>query len=101
MSEYPFLATQGVKLLSPFSITYLCQNGFLALVQNAKSNWTQSDLRFSLSTITPDSEALIRCKNHDQFSHLLLQIAVDFVGVAPRLNLVLIKVFQSTISSST
>ena len=73
MSEYPSLATRAVKILLPFSTTYLCECGFSALVQLKTKHRNrldiEHDLRVALSTITPDFETLVRTKKHPQFSH--------------------------------
>uniref|UniRef100_A0A674N592 Uncharacterized protein n=1 Tax=Takifugu rubripes TaxID=31033 RepID=A0A674N592_TAKRU len=73
MSEYLSLATRAVKILLPFSTTYLCECGFSALVQLKTKHRNrldiEHDLRVALSTVTPDFETLVRSKKHAQFSH--------------------------------
>ncbi|KAJ4939220.1 hypothetical protein JOQ06_028676 [Pogonophryne albipinna] len=73
ITEYASLATHAIKIILPFSTTYLCESGFSALVQlktkqRNKLN-IEHDLRVALSTITPDFETLVRNKKHPQLSH--------------------------------
>lgn len=63
ISEYPFFATHAIKIILPFSTTYLCKSGFSALVQLKSTQMNrldiEHDLRVALSTITPDFETLL------------------------------------------
>uniref|UniRef100_A0A8C5LWZ0 Uncharacterized protein n=1 Tax=Leptobrachium leishanense TaxID=445787 RepID=A0A8C5LWZ0_9ANUR len=73
MTEYPSIATHALKIILPFSTTYLCESGFSVLVQLKTKNRNrldiEHDLRVALSTITPDFETLIKSKKHPQLSH--------------------------------
>lgn len=73
MREYPSIASRAVKILLPFSTTYLCECGFSALVQ-LKTKYRnklniEHDLRVALSCIQPDFETLVKAKKHPQLSH--------------------------------
>lgn len=72
-SEYSTLARRAIKILLPFSTTYLCESGFSTLVQLKSKQRnrldTEHDLRIALSTILPDFEALVISKKHPQLSH--------------------------------
>lgn len=73
MSEYPSLSTRAVKILLPLSTTYCYECGFSALFQLKTKHLNRPgighDPRVALSTITPDSETLVRSTKHAQFSN--------------------------------
>uniref|UniRef100_A0A3P9M9N8 HAT C-terminal dimerisation domain-containing protein n=1 Tax=Oryzias latipes TaxID=8090 RepID=A0A3P9M9N8_ORYLA len=72
--EYPLLALRAVKVLLPFTTTYLCESGFSTVATTktkARSRLRASleaTLRVSLSPIPPRLD-LIMCKRQAQVSH--------------------------------
>lgn len=75
MPEYPQLSAAAVKLLLPFSSTYLCEAGFskLTALKTKYRNRLQveDDLRLALSKIEPRIAFLCK-KKQAQVSHWLI-----------------------------
>lgn len=72
-NEYPSLAEEALKLLIPFSTTYLCENGFstLTTIKNKTRNRLEisSAMRISLTkTIKPRIDEIIS-HQQQQLSH--------------------------------
>lgn len=63
-SEYPSLTKRALKFLLPFSTTYLCENGFSAMlsIKNIFRNKLnlEPDLRLKLSNTEPDIKKLYK-----------------------------------------
>ena len=63
---YPRIGIQALNILVPFSLTYLCECGFSALLtikSKARNRLhVQSDIRCALSTTLPDIEKLVAKK---------------------------------------
>ena len=71
-SEYPELVDQCLKIIVPFSSTYLCETGFSAYAY-IKNKYrarleAENDLRVALSSIEPDINKLCSAKQ-SQTSH--------------------------------
>uniref|UniRef100_A0A8C6SPZ2 Uncharacterized protein n=1 Tax=Neogobius melanostomus TaxID=47308 RepID=A0A8C6SPZ2_9GOBI len=72
--EYPSLALRAVKLLLPFTTTYLCESGFSIVTttktkaRNRLSTTLEATLRLSLSPIPPRLDLIISGKQA-QVSH--------------------------------
>ncbi|XP_028314934.1 zinc finger BED domain-containing protein 5 [Gouania willdenowi] len=67
-AEYPELANKALRLLMPFTTTYLCETGFSALV-GLKTKYRNrldvgSDLRLKLTSIQPDIGTLTAAMQH-------------------------------------
>lgn len=72
IAPYPNLAMRALKVLVPFTTTYLCETGFSALL-NLKSKWrnrldVSDDMRVALSVTVPRFHVLIAQKQQ-QISH--------------------------------
>lgn len=72
IAPYPNLAMRALKVLVPFTTTYLCETGFSALL-NLKSKWrnrldVSDDMRVALSVTVPRYHVLIAQKQQ-QISH--------------------------------
>lgn len=70
--EYPALGHHAIRVLLPFSTTYLCEAGFSALTQLKNKNRNklnvEHDLRIALSSITPNVDRLMKGRQA-QISH--------------------------------
>ncbi|KRX26755.1 Zinc finger BED domain-containing protein 5 [Trichinella nelsoni] len=71
-AEYPKISSQSLRILVPFSSTYLCETGFSALMtlntQHRNRLNVESDLRCTLSPTPPRIDNLVANK-HCQYSH--------------------------------
>ncbi|KRX68534.1 SCAN domain-containing protein 3 [Trichinella sp. T9] len=70
--KYPKISSQSLRILVPFSSTYLCETGFSALMtlntQHRNRLNVESDLRCTLSPTPPRIDNLVANK-HCQYSH--------------------------------
>ena len=72
-SEYTDLSNKALMFLMPFATTYLCENGFSALVA-LKTKYrnkldVEPDLRLKLTSIQPDIKALTAAMQQHHPSH--------------------------------
>ncbi|KRZ76289.1 Zinc finger BED domain-containing protein 5, partial [Trichinella papuae] len=71
-AEYPKISSQSLRILVPFSSTYLCETGFSALMtlntQHRNRLNVESDLRCTLSPTPPRIDNIVANK-HCQYSH--------------------------------
>ena len=71
--EKRVIGTEAVKVLIPFSTTYLCEQGFSALtVMKTKSRHKldpQHDLRLTLTKLEPQVDDIMKKKNQFHASH--------------------------------
>ena len=70
---FPKLAEIALKVLLPFTTTYLCEAGFSVLMQiktkQRHSLAVESDMRLALSRVRPRIEALVASKKEEHKAH--------------------------------